>query len=174
MTIQDLGSIGELVAAIATVATLLYLAHQIRQNTKVARSSMRHGITDSVAETGRVLAEGDQLALLMQKHIDGSDLEPHEYLRLQAFAYMGTRNWENIHYQYVSGMLTRQEWGAFRENLKILYQGSLWQDYWARERDIYTEAFQSEIDTLLGEIRAGKRVGDDSVLFGRGRPGGAA
>ena len=30
MTIQDLGSIGELVAAIATIATLAYLAIQIR------------------------------------------------------------------------------------------------------------------------------------------------
>ena len=36
MTIQDLGSLGEFIAAIATVATLGYLAVQIRQNTKQA------------------------------------------------------------------------------------------------------------------------------------------
>ena len=41
MTIQDLGSIGELVAAIATVATLAYLAIQIRQNTKSVRAGSR-------------------------------------------------------------------------------------------------------------------------------------
>ena len=34
LTIQDLGSIGELVVAVATVATLAYLAFQIRQNTQ--------------------------------------------------------------------------------------------------------------------------------------------
>jgi hypothetical protein len=34
VTIQDLGSIGEFVAAIATLATLVYLAVQIRQNTR--------------------------------------------------------------------------------------------------------------------------------------------
>jgi hypothetical protein len=39
MTIQDLGSIGELVAAIATVATLVYLALQIRQNTESVKLS---------------------------------------------------------------------------------------------------------------------------------------
>lgn len=39
MTIQELGSIGELVGAIATIATLLYLATQIRQNTKATRVS---------------------------------------------------------------------------------------------------------------------------------------
>jgi hypothetical protein len=41
VTVQDLGSIGELVAAIATVATLGYLAIQIRQNTRSVRASSR-------------------------------------------------------------------------------------------------------------------------------------
>lgn len=41
MTIQDLGSLGELIAAVATVATLVYLALQIRQNTTSVRASSR-------------------------------------------------------------------------------------------------------------------------------------
>ena len=41
MTIQDLGSIGELVAAIATIATLVYLAIQIRANTTALRLESR-------------------------------------------------------------------------------------------------------------------------------------
>ena len=39
MTIQDVGAIGELIAAVATVATLIYLAVQIRQNTATNRSN---------------------------------------------------------------------------------------------------------------------------------------
>ena len=34
MSIQDLGSLGELIAAIATVATLVYLSMQLRNNSK--------------------------------------------------------------------------------------------------------------------------------------------
>ena len=34
MTIEDLGNLGDLIAAIATVATLIYLAQQIRRNSK--------------------------------------------------------------------------------------------------------------------------------------------
>ena len=34
MTIEDLGNLGDLIAAIATVATLIYLAQQIGKNTK--------------------------------------------------------------------------------------------------------------------------------------------
>ena len=33
MTIQDMGSIGELIAAFATLITLAYLALQLKQNT---------------------------------------------------------------------------------------------------------------------------------------------
>ena len=47
MTIQDIGSIGELIAAIATVGTLIYLAVQIRQNTKSIRASTHHRSTAS-------------------------------------------------------------------------------------------------------------------------------
>ena len=38
MSFEDLGNLGELVAAIATVATLGYLALQLKQNTKALRS----------------------------------------------------------------------------------------------------------------------------------------
>jgi hypothetical protein len=38
VTIQDLGSLGELVAAVATVATLIYLAIQIRASNRLARA----------------------------------------------------------------------------------------------------------------------------------------
>lgn len=39
MTIQDLGSIGEIVAGLATVTTLVYLAIQIRANTSPRQTS---------------------------------------------------------------------------------------------------------------------------------------
>lgn len=44
MTIQDWGSVGELVGAVATVATLLYLAVQIRTNTLALRADARRSV----------------------------------------------------------------------------------------------------------------------------------
>ena len=48
MSIQDLGSIGELIAALATVATLAYLAVQIRQNTRALRGAAHETATSRV------------------------------------------------------------------------------------------------------------------------------
>jgi hypothetical protein len=49
VTIQDLGSIGELVAAIATIATLAYLAIQIRQLSNATRADAARGTSDGDA-----------------------------------------------------------------------------------------------------------------------------
>ena len=44
MNIQDLGSIGEFVAAIATIATLIYLALQIRQSSRSVDAATEDGV----------------------------------------------------------------------------------------------------------------------------------
>ena len=46
MTIQDLGSLGELIAAVATVATLVYLAMQIREHSRSTRAEAARGTVD--------------------------------------------------------------------------------------------------------------------------------
>lgn len=58
MTIQDLGSVGELVVAIVTVVTLVYLALQIRSNTSAVRSAAAQRST-------RHLQPGIECSLLM-------------------------------------------------------------------------------------------------------------
>lgn len=50
MNVQDLGSVGEVIAAIATVATLIYLTIQIRQNTKAIRATSAREILFKLSE----------------------------------------------------------------------------------------------------------------------------
>ena len=47
MSIQDWAAIGEIVGAIAVIVTLIYLATQIRQNTRQIRCEGHARITDS-------------------------------------------------------------------------------------------------------------------------------
>jgi hypothetical protein len=46
MSFEELGSIGEFIAAIATLATLIYLAIQLRQNTNASRAQSRQTLLD--------------------------------------------------------------------------------------------------------------------------------
>jgi hypothetical protein len=60
--IEALGSIGELIAAIATVATLFYLATQIRQSTQTTRAAAQQQLLDTFYETSWSLGRDTDLA----------------------------------------------------------------------------------------------------------------
>ncbi len=50
MTIQDLGAIGDLVGGVAVLVTLVYLAMQIKQNTRVHASLIRQNFYDATQQ----------------------------------------------------------------------------------------------------------------------------
>ena len=67
MTLEDLGNIGEFIASIGVIVSLIYLATQIRQNTALALGSAQREITnayqgneDRIARNGKVFREGLQ------------------------------------------------------------------------------------------------------------------
>jgi hypothetical protein len=64
VTIQDIGSIGELIAAIATVATLAYLALQIRQNSALLTASQAAAFREGTTQVAVILASDREAALL--------------------------------------------------------------------------------------------------------------
>jgi hypothetical protein len=67
VTIQDVGSIGELIAAIATVATLAYLAFQIRSNTIAMKAEARRGARIDASAVTRLIAGSGETAELLRK-----------------------------------------------------------------------------------------------------------
>ena len=59
MTMQDWGAVAEVVGAIGVIVTLVYLAAQIRQNTRQMRSEGHQAIADAYSVTlGQLLADG--------------------------------------------------------------------------------------------------------------------
>ena len=79
VTLQDLGNIGEFVAAMATLATLGYLALQIRANTRESQAASRSSVSQSFidllthlsldAETSKIVRRG----LLDPQSLDADD-----------------------------------------------------------------------------------------------------
>ena len=62
MTLEDLGNIGELVAAVGVIISLIYLALQIRQNSRWLRASLEQSITDSTNQTIQAAAASPQFS----------------------------------------------------------------------------------------------------------------
>jgi hypothetical protein len=83
VTIQDLGSIGEFVAAIATVATLAYLALGIRQNTESVRLSTELELSKLVIDFHARIPGQPVLLRIWDAAADPSSLDPEGIRRFR-------------------------------------------------------------------------------------------
>ena len=131
MNWQAVSAIAEVVGVIAVVVSLIYLAIQIRQNTKVSRAATRQAIAESTEKLGDDLINNSDMAAIFVRHLSGGALSPAEKLRLQARCYRDLQHWENVHYQYNEGLLSEDQWRGFRKNLGTLLAIEAYQDYWA-------------------------------------------
>ena len=168
MNWEAISTISEVIGAIAVVVSLVYLAVQIRQNTHTSKSATRQAIADAIARPPSDFFTDAEFTRNFLRHLEGERLDASEVLQLQAYCYVTLRTWENIHYQYRSGMLNEDEWEALRRNVKALLQVPIWRDYWDREREIYSSPFRKEIDTLLAELADEPVVMPKSMIHSQG------
>lgn len=86
MSIQDLGAIGELLAAIATLATLIYLALQIRQNSRNLQESTSASMNQGWASINTRLSSDPQFAsIFIRGRANLNDLDAVETEQFRAF-----------------------------------------------------------------------------------------
>jgi hypothetical protein len=145
---EAVGAICEIVAALGVIISLVYLANQVRQNTRIARAQTRQALADGAQALSSDWIEVDGAALLMRRHMEGERLDPPDALRLQARAYRDFRFFENAYYQYTEGLLTSEEWDGFRTNLEALFGIPMYREFWEVQRPIYSPAFGREIESI--------------------------
>ncbi len=62
MSIMELGALGEFVASFGVIATLIYLAVQMRQNTKAVRLNTAHAVTEELQSMFSLLVADEGMA----------------------------------------------------------------------------------------------------------------
>ena len=118
MALEDLGNIGEFTAAIATLATLIYLAPQIRQNTQSLRASVYDSITAHMAELNKLIVSNSEVAAITDEgDQDRARLSPERRTRHDAFQSNRFGHHDNLHYQYQRGLMEEFRWQPLQDAL---------------------------------------------------------
>jgi len=109
MTIQEWGAIGELIGAIAVVASLVYLAAQIRQNTKQLSLSMQ---ATELAAFERNVAAGNHVREMFIVNPEITEL----YLR-GVRSYKDLADGEKLRFDMIISNMFSEFQGAYVRNL---------------------------------------------------------
>lgn len=134
MNIQDWGAIGELLGALAVVLTIIYLAKQIRLNTRAMEEGRRLALAQTYQMRSDALqdmlvraADGDHLGPIIVKltsqgypeNIAALDsLSSEERGRFRLWQIAQQTHWDNMYFQYQQGYLDQEYFDdAFRERV---------------------------------------------------------
>ena len=133
MTIIELGAIGEFLGAIGVIATLIYLAMQIRQNTRSMEENRRLALAqtyqmraDALQEMVVSAANSEVGAIIVKLAEQGypesisalDGLTSVELGRFRLWQIAQQTHWDNMHFQYHQGFLDEEYYEeAFKERV---------------------------------------------------------
>ena len=150
MTIQDLGSIGELVAAIATIATLIYLATQVRQNTRALKSATFQNISGEMGKNVEpILNNADLAALMVKGNNDPSSLSAEERLRYSSILTASLRRLESVYVQHELGSIDEELKEGFEISIMAILKTKFAEEWWKTGKLVFYKPFVSHIDRRL-------------------------
>ena len=159
MSLDDLGNIGELVAAIGVIASLIYLAVQIRQNTRSVRAATHHSSARAATESQNVFAQSNDLARIFRTGSrESGELTEDERQRLDAMLLSIFMWYEDTFFQYQQSMIDREVWeGRQRSLLSQLKRPGI-ASWWTRRSNFFARSFVSYVDQLAQQAMPAKHL----------------
>ena len=155
MTLQDIGRIGEFLAAIATLATLVYLAAQILQNTASVKSAAAQSVLEALNQAVQPAASSPQQArVVFLGQTDHDQLSDDERMQFSFYLLGWFRILELAHHNYLQGHLDSALWEGHSRHLGALLQAPSIRRWWKIRSPVFSEAFREFVDGLDGGISA--------------------
>jgi hypothetical protein len=150
MTLQDLGSAGEFAGAVAVFISLIYLAIQIRRNTRALMASTEHSVSHTWNELNvRFGTDSDAAGLLLRGWENYSELDLEERFRftllMRSIMQVHFDTWRQVQY----GHIPAEIWQLNFSSLAIPLSRPAARTWWETNRHLYLPSFQSEVEKLL-------------------------
>jgi hypothetical protein len=152
MNWDALGALAEIIGAVGVIASLLFLALQIRQNSKVVAANTFQSISSTSADVSIRIAENEDLARLLRLALTDSDsLDNDEQMRVEMLWRGAFRNYEHYYYQYVAGTLDPDVWSGYLETMLSMLDSAYGQAWWEKHQAAFGRKFGSFLTGAIAE-----------------------
>jgi hypothetical protein len=147
MTIQDLGSIGEIVAALATVTALIYLAIQIRANTLAVQAAAAQSVHESFASWYHLLAADASLSQIVVDRLrEYSSLSETDKARFVATFMAFLSYCQDAFIKWREGSLSPELWRGWELVMMNRVNAPGGKEFWGERGYCFGERFQQHIE----------------------------
>ena len=152
MNWEMLSAIGQVVAAVGVMPSLLYLAMQIREQNKERRRAGINLLTAQWSELVRTAQENREFAVLFLKGMQSFDaLDAPDKLRFSAFFTRYTRNCEGMFIYYRDGALDKALWDGVERTMADYFAYNGVREWWATRQHWLTDEFRAVVEAIIAK-----------------------
>ena len=149
MNWEAVAAIGQVASAVGGIAALLYLALQVKQNTRAVRGTAADAALTHSMEWQRLLIENADLARIWSIGLeDPAALGEDERRRYVTLVTSFLRGADNTHYHFLEGTLDQKLWEPYRATLAAAISRPGMRAVWKLRRGMYTAQFGEFVDTI--------------------------
>jgi len=160
MNWEAIGAIGEIIGALGVIASLFYVAYQVKQNTNQGKlntiaveSASSEALNAATNASRTLLASDPEVAeLFIRGAKDPTSLSEVELLQYRQFMASGVSNSQLVYESYQRGV--SQHWIGIRNVLARMLDSPGGQWFWENYKNDYTIEFQEEIGSILSGDKA--------------------
>ena len=152
MNWEMLSAIGQVVAAIGVILSLIYLAVQIREQNKERRRAGINILTAQWSELVRTAQEHREFAVLFLQGMQCfKDLDAPDKLRFSAFFTRYTRNCEGMFIYYRDGALEKALWNEVERTMNDYFAYPGVREWWTTRKHWLTDDFCAVVEEIIAK-----------------------
>lgn len=144
MNWEAISAIGEITGAVAVLISLIYLALQIRQNTKMMRSTAKQQLAEASQNVIYITMENPEEWIKLQTGETASSPDQDAKMSLLVRAIM--RGFESQCYHYESGLLEDDEWQALKNTIIDITSRPGVNKYWQEMKSHMSERLRIVVE----------------------------
>lgn len=142
MTLENIYYIGQTIAVVAIMGSLVALIVQMRQANRLARAAAIRSQLESLQYIVQAVYRTPGLAELLAKGNTGQPLTDIERMQVTAYLTEAERTWEALYDTYRHGLVDPELWEAHRKQARAFSRHKLNRAVWELRKDWYTKAYR--------------------------------
>ena len=152
MNWEMLAAFGQLAAVVIGIPSLIYLATQIRHQTKERKQAAVHALTEQWGDlTSSIHDKSDMAEIFIRGLQSFQSLDAISKVRFSAFFNRFMNVFEGMYFSHREGILIDSSWGAVERTLEDFVANKGLQEWWKTRRRWHTTEFAEVVDEMIAQ-----------------------
>ena len=167
MSWDAIGAVGEILGALAVFISLIYLAVQIRQNTRSVSTAATQSALESLnaaLQIGAGSKANAHVIILGMNDLDALDSDEQMQFTLWLSSFLRTLELAHIHYE--RKLIDEDVWAGFEAQFAAIMQSKSAQRIWQERQTMFGKRFRTFIEELPANPGVPAHSDSSHKLFG--------